>query len=517
MTTPATTQLVLDITRTELAPILTPDMLDPCMQRIEQSLGRRCSHRMSKGVRSGSTCDRRCPGKFYCRTHTPLTAEQECAYVIQSGKNRNQVCKRKAVDDQLCTRHRKVAKRPPRKQPEPQPERVEPVPEAIVVADPEPDTEAYCTEPPTEPYEPQPDPEPDTEPYEPQPEDSADFRPVYSAELQARLKDPNVPRRVPVPEEGSDDDAEIDASDLTEMYPESRSWGCQYWIEAMRFFCMEPTVVNDQFCDKHKRNINKVPYKLGPHNYPMLEIDPVYFKLHNLSGQYWYPRLLLAAKPTPNGMVVIGRLRGQRWIQQLTRREIKRCHNNGLLYKVLPQEVLHYNYHIPDIDQVPGQGFTDFEQIRFDRPRLYIKYWNIWNRHIEQRQAFFRQYRKETDPHKWRKAHTCPLPNWTEFETEYRIHGLSNPIVPAPSVDDIADPAFDAWAHCARVHPDAFPPFYLDYPDPYAMRTPSTRVVWEEEPVNAHTPRRVRHYHYPPDKWIEEITTKGKEWVQIYC
>jgi hypothetical protein len=59
---------------------------------------------------------------------------------------------------------------------------------------------------------------------------------------------------------------------------------------------------------------------------------------------------------------------------------LKRCENNGLLYKVLDQQTLRNLPFIdPDkLDELPGAGFLSFEQMIRDRPTLYIKYWNIW-------------------------------------------------------------------------------------------------------------------------------------------
>jgi len=281
-------------------------------------------------------------------------------------------------------------------------------------------------------------------------------------------------------------------------------------------------VVDDQFCAKHKRFAGKIPYKLGPHNYPLLEVDPVYFKTHNLTGQYWFPRLLLSAKPTSEGLVVIGRLLGQRWIQALTRREIKRCQNNGLLYKVLPQEVVHYNYHIPDIETIPGRGFTSFDQLRRERPRLYLKYWRIWNHHIETRKTFFERHRTIQNANAWRKEHTCPLPDWKEFEEEFAHRGLRNAVIPPPTLEQVLSPDFDPWVYCDTLNPGlpdqvCFPPYLLDYPDPWAMRfRPLGPSPWQEESVNVHTPRRIKHYNRKPQDWLDRITTEGREWMQIY-
>jgi hypothetical protein len=435
------------------------------------------------------------------------------------------MCKRRVRDGgQFCAQHREPKRqRTPKKTKTPVEQSEIPIVPPIVT-DTEPPTDMDYTDHhdpvlPMEPPEQEAASDDDDDEVFSQ-EDQVDFRPTYSNVLQTLIDDPTIPRIEPTEAYGSDDDDLLDTSDLTEIYAPNRSWGCQYWMKELHFFCLETTVIDDQFCAKHKRYAGKIPYKLGPHNYPLLEIDPVYFKTHTLTGQYWYPRLLLSAKPTSEGLIVIGRLLGQRWIQSLTRREIKRCHNNGLLYKVLPQEVVHYNYHIPDLETIPGQGFTSFEQLRRERPKLYLKYWRIWNRHIMDRQAFFEKYRTFQNASTWRKEHTCPLPDWDAFERDFALHGLKNVVIPTPSLEQVQNVDFDAWEYCETfAQPDrySFPPFYLDYPDPMAMRfRPLGPSPWQEDVVNVHTPRRIKHYARRPHEWLERITTEGREWMQIY-
>ena len=541
------TDLMLNVTERVVGKYVDdPQQVTLFLTEIKQQLTRRCTYVLHRGKRKGDPCDRRCPGESFCKTHTLTQAQAECPHVFRTGQLRDQACKRRVRDgEEFCARHRKRSKPNPGTNGTNETNEtsetssvlsgsagsvasrnVSTVPDLLT----EPETEL---EPITE-HENEPvvdvadghagdrtEGESDADDDELlTPENQLQFRPVYSSVLQARIDDPSVPRIRGLPEEGSDDDSVLDTSDLTEIYAANRSWGCQHWVKEYHFFCLETTVINDQFCAKHKRYAGKVSYKLGPHNYPMLEIDPVFCKIHNLTGQFWYPRLLLTAKPTSEGMIVIGRLLGQRWIQSLTRREVKRCQNNGVLYKVLPQEVVHYNYHIPDLDTIPGEGYTSFDQLRFDRPRLYVKYWKIWNRHITDRKQFFQKYKTQRNANDWRKEHTCPLPDWTAFEQEYAIRGLRNVVV--PTVEQARDPAFDPWAYCEAypsAEPDAvvFPPYYLDYPDPFAMRfRPYASSPWHEEVVNVHTPRRIKHYGRSPHEWLERVTTGGREWMQIY-
>jgi hypothetical protein len=324
---------------------------------------------------------------------------------------------------------------------------------------------------------------------------------------------------------GSDNDETLDCSDLTEVYDINRSWGCQAWIKTKKFFCEEQTVLGNQFCSRHQKQTGKIPFKMAIHEYPLLEVNTVYYKHHTFSGQIWYPRLLLAAKSTPNGLVVIGRLVGQRWLKQLTRREIKRCHNNGLLYKVLPQEIIYYNYHIPDINTIFGEGFTHFEQIREQRPKLYIKYLKIWNRHIKVRKDFITENCKAKDANKWMFEHTCPLPDWSKVIEEHRTRGYENIIVPSPTLEQITDKKWDAWNYCdswvqtncpEQMDKPHFPPMYLDFPNPEAMRQARSTHLNQiaEIPVKLDTPRRTKHYTKDQKFWMEKI--EKDQWIQIY-
>jgi hypothetical protein len=234
--------------------------------------------------------------------------------------------------------------------------------------------------------------------------------------------------------------------------------------------------------------------------------------------------MLLMAKITSEGLVVIGRMLGNRWLRSLGRREIKRCENNGLLYKVLPQEVVHYNYHIPDPETIKGQGFTSYDQMRWQRPKLYIKYWNIWNGHIQRRKQFIQTHQKEKDPNKWMRDHTSPLPDWDQLKKEHYNRGWENVIIPPPTLEQLADTQFDPWEYCDQSveaqdkHKPHFPPMYIDYPNPEQMRFRPypEKIDLEEHPVELNTPRRTKHYKFKVDTWLERITTGGKEWDEIY-
>ena len=532
-----TTSRLFQMFENELPPFVPEaEQRAQLLTTLREQWDARCPQTLSRGKRVGEVCGRRCPGNPFCRVHLDAHQAGQCVHIMRSGKNQNQPCKRRATEESLCGRHR--SKRQCRSESSGVSESTGSVASTLELVelemermdledeekaesiDAEPaEDEAEPTEPEMEPTEPEMEPtEPEMEPTEPEMEPT-------EPEMEPTETD-SLPMTIPLVEEGSDDDSQIDFSDLVEVYEPQRSWGCQYWVQKLQFFCLNATVVNDQFCQQHRQYAGKIPFKIGLHQHPLLEVNPVMYRIHEFTGHIWYPRMLLVAKPTSEGLVVIGRLLGQRWLQRLGRREIKRCQNNGVLYKVLPQEVVHYNYNIPDIEHLPGQGFVSFDAMRFARPRLYVKYWRIWNRHIETRRAFIEKWDGFSHAQKWQREHTCPLPDWTQVKTEFRIRGLTNVVVPPPPVESVCQVDFDPWMYCAewvqahepqRQHLPHFPPMFLDYPDPFAMRQrPYPETTLCEEIVKTDTPRRTKHYSKNPTEWLERITTGGKEWMQIY-
>ena len=321
-----------------------------------------------------------------------------------------------------------------------------------------------------------------------------------------------------------ENDDYIDNSDLTEVYSYDRE--CQYWIKNQNYFCCEPVAKGSkQFCKEHLRYTGKIEFKdMLFHTQPLYEIMPSYCRILGFSGQYYYPRLLLAAKPTSEGIVVIGRLLARQWIVPLTEREIKRCHNNGLLYKILSHEIIHYHYHIPDIERIEGTGFISYDQIRFERPKLYIKYWNIWNNQIKARKEYITKWSKcKGNTHKWTKEHFNPLPDWEKVKKEFKIRGLDNLIIPTPTIEQVSDKEWNPWVYCADwvrknqpkdIEKPHFPPYYLDYPDPYAMFCrPFGQALLKERKVDYDNPEHTKHYNYGPIYWGLKIEGKKIEYI----
>jgi hypothetical protein len=582
------TETILRIVDHELEAYLVDDVRQRVIIMITGQLQNRCGHVMTRGKNVGGACNRRCPGELYCKTHARVynSLEDEdiyfCQHVLTRGRHKGTHCKRQTTE-RYCKFHKNRHPESPIERREQnvlyvntgyvEPTEADFIPtEEVVYPEQQVDKQQVDKQQVDEQQvdeqqvdeqqvdeqqvdEQQVDEQtPEEQVDEQTPEEQVDekqvdirsrtvyydetpyFKMMFTPRPETKYSDcipvfPVVDREsstTPYIEYGSDSDAKIDESDLTEIYSVRRDWGCQYWVDKLNDFCQGTTVIGGQFCATHKRNYGKVPYKLDMHSYPLLEINSVYHKNHMFTGQIWYPRLLLGAKITSEGLVVIGRIMGNRWFKALTRREIKRCQNNGLLYKVLPQEIIHYNYHIPDPDTLMGEGFTSFDQIRWKRPKLYIKYWNIWNRHIQQRKAFIQTNQHQTDANKWRKDHNCKLPNWAEVKQEHAQHGWENIVVPAPTIDQLADVNFDPWVYCddwVETHHKGkktaphFPPMYLDYPNPEQMRFRpyNQNNGWNEYEVKLDTPRRTKHYMRKPEHWLEHITTDGKEWLEIIC
>lgn len=463
----------LDIVEKKLKEILSEEQTDNFMKELKTSLDNRCGHIMNRGKRIGKACERKCPGNDLCKIHSEIDEKDMCTYILKTKKR----CKKSIETNGLCKKHLNEAKLKGTEE-----GNVEEMTEEVTEDDVKVTVEEVTEE----------------------------------EEITEKVTNTN---NIPYLEYGSDDDEDIDTSDLTELYDIHKSWGCQYWDKTENFFCEKDTVISNQFCEIHKNRVGKAKYIIRPHTYPLLEIDTVYYKIHEFTGQYWFPNLLLTAKPHTDGLVVVARLLGQRWFKTLERREIKRCQNNGLLYKVIPQEILHKNYHIPSLETINSEGYTSFEEIRRHRPKMYIKYWKIWNLHIRNRRDFILKNEKTKDVIKWQKLHNCPLPNWKELKEIFKIRGLENLIIPPPDLEELQDEKWDPWHYCdnwvssnlGETISPYFPPMYLDMPNPYVLRTNNT-IQFKEKQVNLNSPRRVRHYKHDSKDWLHLIVDKKREW-----
>ncbi len=155
---------------------------------------------------------------------------------------------------------------------------------------------------------------------------------------------------------------------------------------------------------------------------------------------------------------------------------IRRCHNNGLLYKVLPQEVLHKQYNLPsDLDTIRGHGFTSFEQMIQERPTLYIKYWNAWLGHIRRAKDFTKFMGCNPNTVK-RLLNADEDIDWNVyFKRVGPKIGLYHVEVPAPTIEEVVAPGFNPFRYCRKwvtenlpekINEPWFPPMYILYPFP---------------------------------------------------
>lgn len=187
---------------------------------------------------------------------------------------------------------------------------------------------------------------------------------------------------------------------------------------------------------------------------------------------------------------------------------IRRCHNNGLLYKVLPQNVVHQQYDLPkNIEAEDGFGMTSFEQMIEERPTLYIKYWRIWNGQIERARAFLNHQGKSLVDLNSELGIEKAI-DWDKYEQDIGMRiGMFNVVVPPPTLDQVTAKNFNPFRYCKewveehgtpseRERPH-FPPMYLLYPFPES----EMEDLWiqqhdahEEEKLRLNK-RLLHHYH----------------------
>lgn len=341
---------------------------------------------------------------------------------------------------------------------------------------------------------------------------------IPRAVLEQHWLDIVNPQRKNYPE-----DSVINFKDRVEWADDGSDWGCQYFYTKgpkAHMFCMEKTIVNKQFCPRHKKYIGTKERVEEPSSDTYQDIHVPWCRKHAFLGHYWFPRLLLGATHTSEGPVVIGRVMGNRWYKELSQREIERCHNVGLLYKVVPQELLHHTYDVPHInlDELDTEGFLSYDQIRRERPSLYLKYWKIWNLHIQDRKDFYKKWKKNTKE-RWNKVNKySPVPDWDKFCHHYSFRGLENKIVPSPTIDMIRHSDFNPW-----VYMDSFrekfddiliPPYFIDYPIPEQYRQrpfPASQKKIDQKDLESN-PSRVRHIRKWPAQAFISYLEKGHEW-----
>jgi hypothetical protein len=185
---------------------------------------------------------------------------------------------------------------------------------------------------------------------------------------------------------------------------------------------------------------------------------------------------------------------------------ILRCHNNGLLYKILPQEHLMYQYDITNLDSLPGKGFVSFEQMIRDRPKLYIKYWNVWNQHIERAREWL-TLKSSTPLEIWKQTGITAWMNWEEIEEGLKGNGGYNIVIPAPSLELVKSAAFNPFRYCEEwvqsnrpdeAHRPHCPPMYILYsfPEEEYQRCHKAFRASSLHDVVRFNPKNVEHYNY---------------------
>lgn len=303
---------------------------------------------------------------------------------------------------------------------------------------------------------------------------------------------------------------------------------CIYWNEMGESrldgeMCGEPVYKDGSMCKEHRKYSKMFHHNPKTNRYfdPYWEPSRPFLETARLIAPNfkWFPHLNFFAHITPKGPIVVGKawslvfpesLNGfdvkrdvmysddgeevsidddklSGWqcrygetndpcVEEKATELIRRCHNNGLLYKVLDQKVLHKQFNLPkNLDTLCGFGFTSFEQMIVERPSLYIKYWNVWLGHVRRAKDFvrFRHYNQDAV-----KVH---LNIYESIDWEYYFKymgpkiGLYHVEVPAPSLEQVEAADFNPFKYCSdwvkvnepsRINEPHFPPMYLLYPFP---------------------------------------------------
>lgn len=323
--------------------------------------------------------------------------------------------------------------------------------------------------------------------------------------------------------------------------------------------CGEPVFEGLHVCKKHKKFESKM--------YGRRILDPEDCRSHvalphpSFLGGYWqFKRLGLFAHLTKNGLVAVGKLWNGTYAEQLdlckvdrhmcyksesseekfviheygghsflkteefekhkkrfvfdndpTEDEdeeslILRCHNNGLLYKIVPQEYLLHQYDIVDLDSLPGKGFVSFEQMIRDRPSLYIKYWNVWNEHIVRAKEWL-TFKHKTPLQVWEETGISSWINWEYIEKELPDYGVYNIIIPAPELEQVKNVNFNPFNYCdswvknncpEKEHMPHFPPMYILYPfpDDEYQQERKLKMTADIKEIALRNPKLFEHYNF---------------------
>ena len=310
-----------------------------------------------------------------------------------------------------------------------------------------------------------------------------------------------------------------------------------YPIVNMKTFCREACYKDSLYCKEHgfkksgdiKTNMEKTVVNINIlHGCTLLSSEkfpPIVHKLDckfNVKiRQFTYPWFSFVVKKTSEGNVVIAKLFRGFWPKELTYTDIEICHNNGLLYKRVPNEILRQQFTMGDgkdyILNLPGEGFTSYEQIRKKRPSLYIKYWKIWNEELLSRKSYVDKYGDDKELfvsieenmsirslkkiQKHAKEFGC-YPNYQIPETfkSYKRNKTCDP----PEVKEILAKDFDAFEWCQKKGVQC-PPMFIDYPDFKPRYVPDEKFPFWLDPLF----RKPYYYGKTYDVFLNDYSTKG--------
>ena len=288
--------------------------------------------------------------------------------------------------------------------------------------------------------------------------------------------------------------------------------------DGMLPLCAKRLPVDGFYCAEHvnkKTNTELYPWLMTSDSFDPLKIWTP--RIHNIidgNGLWHYENYGLGAKATKKGFIAISNLVMQgRFYQEMTDYDILKCHNAGLLYKQLEPQRVHELYEIPhDLEPLEGKGFTSFEQLLVERPQLYIKYWNIWNSRVQEVQNYKKVYGKLDNLQLFKKIRCDTIPDWVQFEEDFRTKGLNHNLIPPPTLEQASDPTFHPLLYCwtwaqKKKNLKVFvePPYYIEYPLP----TQEEHFV-ENHPDNSRVrlsmhPWMTFHYDWSVAEWKQRM------------
>ena len=353
------------------------------------------------------------------------------------------------------------------------------------------------------------------------------YQSIASAEKRARV-------------ETAEEPMDLDVIERPEVKVEAIHPTCMYSSPAL---CKDPRFVTTcdlVQCTKHNTQLARNNLEVDdPGSYYLRP-----FPVKTRGGYFHFKRLGLFAHLTRRGFIVVGKLWHDIYAETLTGCDVQRdadygshinprkltfdnnrmatqdliglCQSNGLLYKVVPQEYLQYPYDITNLEELPGEGFTSFEQLSREAPDLYVHYWKVWNQHISRVKKWLMK-RGQTPLAIYRETGVRAWINWEEVNATASLYGANHVIIPPPPLHQVRAPGFDPFAYCRQwvqqhcpqqLSAPHFPPMYLIYPPAPSEAWKTTFAVDLKDIVKVNR-SLVESYHYFMDnplammQWIK--------------